>query len=153
MIKRYLDLTHLPKIIKFVYLNLTLMGKKFIIYLYHWVNKLKNYIYPYLRIYQKIYIPTQHWIKLQEHRKHRLSYFSTMVILCSQPIKEEINFEFLNLRFNIKASTFFWNFFSSYLVKKERKELMTPHTSLFMFFARLPISISRIIHHYSKHAK
>jgi hypothetical protein len=30
---------------------------------------------------------------------------------------------------------------------------MTPHTSLFMFFARLPISISRIIHHYSKHAK
>lgn len=72
-------------------------------------------------------------IKLQEHRKQTLSYVLVRIAPCSRPIKEDINFKFLNLGFNIKTNIL-WVFLSSYLVNKEMKELITPMTSFLMVF-------------------
>ncbi len=53
--------------------------------------------------------------------KDFLSYSLIMATSCSWPIKEKINLKLLNSKSNMKVNKL-WNFFSSYLFKKEKKK-------------------------------
>ncbi len=57
--------------------------------------------------------------------------------------KGDQDLKFLNLGSNIKDSIL-WALLSSYFVKKEMKEPMTPQTSFFMFLVRLLNLISKL---------
>jgi hypothetical protein len=65
-----------------------------------------------------------------------LSYYSIIDILCSLPTYEEIRQRFLNLRSNIKDNML-CAFFSSYVLKNERKKYKTPNTFDLMLEARV----------------
>jgi hypothetical protein len=49
------------------------------------------------------------------------SYYLIMATSCSWPIKEKINLKLLNSKLNMKVNKL-WNFFSSYLFKKEKEK-------------------------------
>jgi len=63
-----------------------------------------------------------------------LSYSSTMLTPCLQPIKEDIRRRFLHLWSNIKYNTL-WDFFLHISKKKERNNFRTSQTSFLIMIA------------------
>ncbi len=76
-------------------------------------------------------------IRLQKHKKQG---FHITFLNYNHPMfmKELINFNLFDLRFNIKASILL------YPIKKERKESITPLTSFLMFFVKVPNLIVKL---------
>jgi hypothetical protein len=91
-------------------------------------------------------------IKLEELKKQRILiiFFTHGHRLCSQRIKEKINFELLNLGSTIKANII-WIFLSSYLIKEKKIKINYPNDFLLNVFWKSSQSSNQTNHHQSKH--